>query len=303
MKIGFIGLGNVGQSLAANLARAGHDLTVNDLDRSRGELLLDLGAAWGETAADCANGTELLITSLPSPAASRAAMEGEGGLLDVLAPGGTWIEMSTTDADEVKRLGAAAAERRIGILEAPITGGCHRAKSGDISILVGGDEVLFERFRPIIQIMGGEVLHMGPLGAASVVKVITNLLAFIHLVGVGEGLMLAAKAGVDLGKAFEGIRASSGNSFVHETESQVILSGTYNIGFTMDLACKDLGLARKLASEFDVPLDLGARTAEIFDVGRETYGDRAWSTEIVRLLEEKAGRELRAPGFPDELEA
>jgi len=207
MKIGFIGLGNVGQSLAANLARAGHELTVNDLDRSRGELLLDLGADWGAAPADCADGAELLITSLPSPAASRAVMEGEGGLLDILAPGSTWIEMSTTDADEVKRLGATAAERGIGILEAPITGGCHRAKSGDISILVGGDEDLFERFKPIIQVMGVEVLHMGPLGAASVVKVITNLLAFIHLVGVGEGLMLAAKAGVDLGKAFEGIRS------------------------------------------------------------------------------------------------
>jgi len=303
MKIGFIGLGNVGQSLAANLARAGHQMTVNDLDRSRAEPLLDLGASWGDTAADCAEEAELLITSLPSPAASRAVMEGDGGLLEVLKAGSSWIEMSTTDADEVRRLGAIAAGRGIGILEAPITGGCHRAKSGDISILVGGDEDLFERFKPVIQIMGGEVLHMGPLGAASVVKVITNMLAFIHLIGVGEGLMLAARAGVDLGKAFEGIRASSGNSFVHETESQVILSGTYNIGFTMDLACKDLGLARKLAADFDVPLDLGERTAEIFDVGREKYGDRAWSTAIVRLLEEKAGRELRAPGFPDELEA
>jgi len=213
MKIGFIGLGNVGQSLAANLARAGHQLTVNDLDKLRAELLLELGATWGETPADCGDRADLLITSLPSPAASCAIMEGEGGLLQVLDPGSTWIEMSTTDADEVERLGAAAAERGIGVLEAPITGGCHRAKSGDISILVGGDEGLFERFKPVIQIMGGEVLHMGPLGAASVVKVVTNLLAFIHLVGVGEGLMLAAKAGVDLGKAFEGIRASSGNSF------------------------------------------------------------------------------------------
>ncbi len=149
--------------------------------------------------------------------------------------------------------------------------------------------------------MGGTVLHVGPLGQASVLKVITNMLAFVHLVAAGEGLMLAAKAGIDLGSAFAGIKASSGNSFVHETECQVILNGSYNIGFTMDLACKDLGLAQALGREFGVPLELAGRVAAIFERARSEYGDRAWSSQVVKLLEDTCGRPLRAPGFPAEL--
>jgi 3-hydroxyisobutyrate dehydrogenase len=149
--------------------------------------------------------------------------------------------------------------------------------------------------------MGGKVLHIGPLGSASVIKVITNMLAFIHLVGVGEALMLARRGGIDLGKAFEAIRASSGNSFVHETESQVILSGSYDIGFTMDLACKDLGLAKELGRAFGVPLELGGLVGRIFERARARYGGAAWSPMVVRLLEDALGTELRAPGFPASL--
>ena len=219
-----------------------------------------------------------------------------------MRPGTTWIDMSTTDAGEVRRLAAAAAARGIDMLEAPITGGCHRAVSGDISILVGGNQDTFDRFRPVLEAMGGQILYMGPHGTASVVKVISNMLAFVHLVAVGEGLMLAKRAGVDLTAAFEGIRASSGNSFVHETESQVILNGSYNIGFTMDLACKDLALARQLGSELGVPLEVTDLVDRIFSRGRETYGDRAWSTQVVKLLEDDLGEALRAPGFPPVLE-
>jgi 3-hydroxyisobutyrate dehydrogenase len=150
--------------------------------------------------------------------------------------------------------------------------------------------------------MGGKVLHVGPLGSASVIKVITNMLAFIHLVGLGEALMLAKRGGLDLGKAFEAIRASSGNSFVHETESQVILSGSYAIGFTMDLACKDLGLARQLGSTFGVPLELASLVEQIFLRARAQYGGNAWSPMVVKLLEDALGTELRAPGFPTSLQ-
>lgn len=157
------------------------------------------------------------------------------------------------------------------------------------------------RCRPLLEVMGGTVLHVGPLGQASVLKVITNMLAFVHLVALGEGPMLAAKAGIDLGAAFAGIRASSGNSFVHETESQVILNGSYNIGFTMDLACKDLGLAQALGRKFEVPLALADLVAETFERARAAYGERAWSSQVVKLLEDACATALRAPGFPAEL--
>ena len=301
MRIGFIGLGNVGAPLARNLQRSGHELTVRDLDRTQAAELLDHGARWADSPRALAEGAEVVITSLPSPAAVSAVMEAEDGVLAGLAPGAIWIEMSTTDEGELRRLAALAAAKGAATLEAPITGGCHRAKSGDISILVGGERADVARCRPLLEVMGGTVLHVGPLGQASVLKVITNMLAFVHLVALGEGLMLAAKAGIDLGTAFAGIKASSGNSFVHETESQVILNGSYNIGFTMDLACKDLGLAQALGQAFEVPLALADLVAETFDRGRAEYGERAWSSQVVKLLEDACAHPLRAPGFPAEL--
>ncbi len=297
MKIGFIGLGNVGAPLAANLLRAGHDLTVNDLERGAAKDLLAAGAAWADSPRALAADAEAVITSLPSPAAVRRVME--DGVLAALAPGAAWIEMSTNDAEEVKRLAASAAARGVATLEAPITGGCHRAKSGEITILVGGDQAVYERHLPLFQAMGGTVLHVGALGQASVLKVITNMLAFVHLVAVGEALMLAKRGGIDLRTAFEGIKASSGNSFVHETESQVILNGSYNIGFTMDLASKDLGLAHRLGRELGVPLELTGLVEQIFHRARLQYGERAWSSQVVKLLEDALGTDLRAPGFPE----
>ena len=302
MKIGFIGLGNVGASLAANLQRAGHALTVLDLNREAARPLLGAGAAWADSPRALAEGAEAVVTSLPSPAAVSEVMEGEAGVLAGLASGATWIEMSTNDAREVERLAGLAAERGANTLEAPVTGGCHRAKSGDISILVGGEESVFEDYRPLFEAMGGTVLHMGPLGSASVVKVISNQLALTHLIVLGEALMLAERAGIDLRKAFEGLKASSGNSFVHETESQLILNGSYNVGFTMDLACKDLRLAQQLGREFGVPLEVTDVVAGAFARAQEAYGARAWSTMAVKLLEDRVGADLRAPGFPAILE-
>jgi 3-hydroxyisobutyrate dehydrogenase len=210
--------------------------------------------------------------------------------------------MSTNDPDEIKRLAAQAATRGIACLEAPVTGGVHKAATGEITVLVGGDAAAFAAHRPVFEAMGGRVLHIGPLGSASVIKVITNMLAFVHLVAAGEALMLAKRGGIDLGTAYEAIRASSGNSFVHETESQVILSGSYDIGFTMDLACKDLGLAQKLGRAGGVPLELASLVEQTFVRARARYGGDAWSPMVVKLLEDALGAELRAPGFPKSLQ-
>ena len=302
MRYGFIGLGHLGAHLAASLVRAGFALTVHDLKRSAAEPLIEAGARWAESAKACAAAADAVITCLPSPAASRAVLTGENGVLEGLRAGGTWIEMSTNDQHEIEALAALAAKQGIGTLEAPVTGGVHRAASGEITVLVGGDAATFEAHRPALEAMGGQVLHMGALGKASVIKVITNMLAFIHLVAAGEALMLAKRGGLDLAQAFTAIKASSGNSFVHETESQLILNGSYNIGFTMDLACKDLGFAHQLGRELGVPLELAGMTEQIFRRGQARYGGDAWSTRIVQLLEEAVGTDLRAPGFPAVLE-
>jgi len=264
MRLGFIGLGNLGEHLARSLLRAGFELSVHDLERERAARLLAAGAAWGASPEEVARGADGVITCLPSPAAVDAVVAGAHGVLAGLRPGGCWIDMSTTDPAEVRRLGALAESRGIGCLEAPVTGGVHKAATGEITVLVGGDAAVFQAHLPAFAAMGRTVLHIGPLGSASVIKVITNMLAFIHLVAAGEALMLARRGGIDLGTAFEAIRASSGNSFVHETESQVILSGSYDIGFTMDLACKDLGLAHELGRALGVPLEVAGLVEQLF---------------------------------------
>lgn len=300
-RLGFIGVGNLGVRLASSLLRAGFPLTVHDLNQEAAAGLLAKGASWADSPEEMAGSCDSIFTCLPSPAAVRAVVGGGNGILAGARPGLTWIEMSTNDRHEILRLAALAGERSVACLEAPVTGGVHKAASGEITILVGGEQVVFAAHLPALQAMGGKVFHMGPLGSASVIKVITNMLAFIHLVAAGEALMLAKRGGLDLAQAFEAIKASSGNSFVHETESQVILNGSYNIGFTMDLACKDLYFAHELGREFGVPLELAGLVEQTFIRARSQYGGGAWSSQVVKLLEDALGTDLRAPGFPEVL--
>ncbi|MEY4229395.1 MAG: hypothetical protein RLZZ362_244, partial [Actinomycetota bacterium] len=274
---------------------------VNDLHRSAAAPLEAAGAAWADSPAAVAAASDVVFTCLPSPAAVAAVVTGEHGLLSAMRPGTTWVDNSTTDQAEVLRLSALAAERGIRMLEAPVTGGVHKAAAGEITVLVGGDEALYEELHDLLGAVGSPVLYMGELGSAAVSKVITNMLAFIHLVAAGEALMLAKRGGLDLGAAFEAILNSSGNSFVHETESQVILNGSYNINFTMDLACKDLGFATNFGRQFGVPLELAGLVEQTFIRARSQYGGDAWSSQVVKLLEDALGTDLRAPGFPAEL--
>ena len=301
MKIGFIGLGNAGSKLAGSLLRNGFDLVVRDLDPDAAGPFIEAGAGWADTGRDLARRSDLVITCLPSPAAVRSVMEDEDGVLSGLGPGKVWLEMSTTDEAEVRRLGAQVAMVGARPLDGPVSGGCHRAATGNISIFVGGEREDFERALPVLTAMGRRILHVGPLGAASVLKVVTNYLASVHLVALGEAMMVARRAGMDLGTTYEAIRISSGNSFVHETESQVILNGSYNINFTMDLVVKDMSLFQQLADRQDTPLELSPLVLDIFRRGEELYGSRAWSSGIVRVLEDACGVDLRAPGFPPEL--
>ncbi|ODT06481.1 MAG: 3-hydroxyisobutyrate dehydrogenase [Mesorhizobium sp. SCN 65-20] len=297
----FVGLGHLGANLAACLLRGGFEVVVFDRNPEAIERLVTLGAIAASSPADAAARAGNAITCLPSPRVSEAVLTGPDGLLAGLPKGGTWIEMSTNGRDEILRLADLAAEAGVYTLECPVTGGVHLAAEGRITALVGGDAALYERHRPAIEAMCARAFLMGPIGSAAVIKVITNMLAFIHLVAAGEALMLAKKGGLDLAQAYHAIAASSGNSFVHETESQLVLNGSYDIGFTMDLALKDLGFALSLAREGGVPLDLATRVNAIFEQGKAAYGGDAWSTMIVKLLEDATGTELRAPGFPAKL--
>ena len=259
------------------------------------------GAAWAPAPRDLAARCDSVFTCLPSPRAVADVVAGEAGLLEGMRPGGTWIDSSTNDPRELQRLAALAQSAGVSCLEAPVTGGVHLAAAGEITVLVGGDGEVYARHLAAFQAIGGKVFHIGPLGSASAIKVITNMLAFIHLVAAGEALMLARRTGLDLATTYDVIKASSGNSFVHETESKVILNGSYDIGFTLELACKDLGIALDLGREAGVPLELAGLVEHTFRRAREVYGGSAWSPMVVKLLEDALGTDLRAPGFPPAL--
>lgn len=299
--IGFIGLGNVGSKLAGTLLRQGTELVVLDTAPEAMAPLVGAGAKPVASPQDLASRCEVVITCLPSPAIVAEVMEASDGVLSGMRPGSIWVEMSTTDAREVLRLGDLVALRGGQAADCPVSGGCHRAATGNISIFAGCNRQTFEQLLPVLTVMGRRVLHTGDLGSASQLKVVTNYLATANLIAVTEALAACAKVGLDLGVAYEAIAASSGTSFVHETESQVILNGSRDINFTMDLVQKDVGLFNSMAREAGMTLELAALVAEVFDDGIERYGPREWSPNIIRRLEDEYGLDVRAPGFPAEI--
>ncbi|MEM1236821.1 MAG: NAD(P)-dependent oxidoreductase [Pseudomonadota bacterium] len=299
MKIGFIGLGNVGGKLSGSLVRNGVDVSVHDLDAELVAKFVALGARDGGGPAALMRDCDAVVTCLPSPAASDAVMQ---EMLPEVGPGKIWMEMSTTDEAEVKRLGAAVIAAGGEAVDCPVSGGCHRAATGNISIFAGCERATFERILPLLTVMGRRVLHTGELGSASVLKVITNYLATANLVSCAEALTVAKGAGMDLGTAYEAIRISSGTSFVHETESQVILNGSRDISFTMDLVAKDIGLFQEVADRAGVPVELNPELIRIFNDGIDRFGPRELSPNIIKRLEEATGLDIRAPGFPPEME-
>ena len=301
MKIGFIGLGNVGAKLANSLLRNKFDLTVLDIDNKILDQFKKNGAKIAINPEDLTRNVDLIITSLPSPKISAEIMEGENGILKGLSKDKIWLEMSTTDEKEIKRLGNLVLKKGAIPLDGPVSGGCHRAATGNIAIFVGGDRDAFEKILPALIIMGRKILHTGKLGSASILKVITNYLASVHLAALGEAWTVAKKSNLDLKKTYQGIAVSSGNSFVHETESQVILNGSYNINFTMDLVVKDTSLFDDLSKKLNSNLELSPIISDIFKDGEKKYGKRAWSSMIVKRMEDKNNIEFRAKGFPAEL--
>lgn len=301
ISVGFIGLGNVGGKLAGSLLRNDIDVTVRDLDRDVAQPFLDKGATWGESPRAMAESCDIIITCLPSPAASAAVMEAEDGILAGLGDGKIWAEMSTTDQTEVLRLGEKVAATGAAAVDCPVSGGCHRAATGNIAIFAGCARDVFERMLPVLTILGRRVLHTGPLGSASMLKVMTNYLATANLITLAEALVTCKAIGLDLNTTYEAIRISSGNSFVHETESQVILNGSRDINFTMDLVIKDISLFQELAERAGVPLEISPKMIEIFKDGAERYGPREWSPNIIRRLEDATGLDITAPGFPADI--
>ena len=292
---GYIGLGNLGAACAGCLVKDGFKVTVYDLNPA----LTVPGATRADSAEAVAAAVDHVITCLPSPAVSERVLK---NILPHMKKTASWVEMSTLGRDEVLKLAAIAAEQGTRMMELPVTGGVHLAAQGKITMLAGGDRDLYDTHYKAMQAMGDRIFHMGPLGSSSIIKVITNMLAFIHLKATSEALRRAKRGGLDLAQSWHAIPASSGNSFVHETEGALILNGSYDIAFNIDLALKDLGFALEFGREFGVPLDLAAMTNQTYVAAKAAYGGTAQSPMIAKLLEDLLDTDLRAPGFPARLE-
>ena len=301
MKVGFIGLGNAGGKLAGSLLRNGFDLTVRDLNKEFVDEFVERGAKSGNSPKEMAEHCDVIITCLPSPKSCSEVMESKDGILAGLSKGKIWLEMSTTDEAEIRRIGALVDKVGALPIDCPVSGGCHRADTGNISIFAGCKREAFELALPILTTMGRRVLHTGDLGTASTLKVMTNYLATVNLTSIAEALTTMKALGMDMNVTYEAIKASSGNSFVHETESQVILNGSRDISFTMDLVSKDVGIFNQLAERKGLELEIAPLIVDIFKDGEKRYGPRELSPNIIKRLEEMANVEVLGNGFPPEM--
>ena len=301
MKVGFVGLGNAGGKLAGSLLRNGYDLTVRDLNPEFVRDFVERGAKEAHSPREMALNCDIVITCLPSPQVCSQVMEAEDGILAGISEGKIWLEMSTTDEAEIRRIGALVEAKGAYPVDCPVSGGCHRADTGNISIFAGCSRETFERVLPILTTMSRRVLHTGELGTASILKVATNYLATVNLVSISEALTTMKLIGMDMNVTYEAFKASSGNSFVHETESQVILNGSRDISFTMDLVSKDVGIFNELAQRKDLDLEIAPLVVDIFKDGERKYGPRELSPNIIQRLEEAADVQVLGKGFPAEM--
>ena len=301
MKVGFIGLGNAGGKLAGSLLRNGYDLTVRDLDKELVANFVSSGAKSANSPKKMAEQCDVIITCLPSPEVCSEVMESEDGVLAGITKGKIWLEMSTTDEAEIRRIGGLVEALGALPVDCPVSGGCHRAATGNISIFAGCSRSTFELALPILTALGRRVLHTGELGSASILKVMTNYLATVNLTSIAEALTTMKLIGMDMNVTYEAIKASSGNSFVHETESQVILNGSRDINFTMDLVSKDVGIFNRLAQRKGLDLEIAPLIVDIFKDGEKKYGSRELSPNIIKRLEEAANVKVLGRGFPSEM--
>ncbi len=294
--VGFIGLGSMGAGMTRNLQQAGYPLVVNDLRPESAEELIDGGAIWANTAAEVAAKSDLVITMLPTPRHVADAVSGPGGVLEGIADGGTWIDMSTSVPEVANAVRGSTSSRGLHILDAPVSGMAVGAARGMLQIFVGGDAADVELLRPVFEAMGDpeRILHVGAHGAGYAVKLMINQLWFSHLVATAEVMAVGVSAGVDLGVLRNALVASPANSnFVEYDVLSILENGDYDEGFAMALACKDLGLSVDLARSVGISVELSAIVEQVFRRARNIYGDRAGEMTPFRLYEDMVGTPLR----------
>lgn len=284
-RIGFIGLGIMGRSMAANLLKAGFEVTVWNRTAARMQPLLDMGARGASSPRGAAEASDAVITMVTDSPDVEAVLFGDDGAIHGARPGAVVIDMSTISPERTRHMAARLAEHQVAMLDAPVTGGDVGARDGTLSIMVGGDEQVFERCLPLFRAMGRHIVHVGPHGAGQTVKLCNQVIVALHLLAMGEGLAFAAKAGVDLEKMLSVVQKGAAGSWALDNLAPRVLRGDYAPGFMVRLQQKDLRLALEAAAELDLPLVGTSLVQQLLRSVQAHGGDEDGTQAIVTALE------------------
>ena len=296
MRVGFIGIGLMGRHMARHILDGGNDLTVYDIDKTAAAELLDKGANWASSPADAARNSEVIFTSLPRPQDVADVVLGEGGVLSGASEGTTFFDLSTTDPDTIQRISDASLDLGITVLDAPVSGGTIGAEKGTLCIMVGGDQLLYDRYKPVLDLMGSQVVYCGNLGSGAICKIVNNLIGMTLGVVLSEAFSIGVKAGVDPMTLYEAISMSSGETRQMHTFPNTLFEGNFKPGFKLDLGAKDVGLATDMGRALKVPMEISNLVQQKYVEAQNRGWGADSSISIARLQEERAGIEIRQNG-------
>jgi 3-hydroxyisobutyrate dehydrogenase-like beta-hydroxyacid dehydrogenase len=291
--IGFIGVGNMGNPMAANLLKAGYRVSVFDREPHKAINLVSLGANLAENITQLGQQSQVVICSLPGPLQVKEVMFGSSGLINAMKPGSTIIDTSTSSVELAQELSSLLEQKNVSFLEAPVTNAVDFAALGKLSIFVAGKQSNFELCKPIFEVLGEKIFYVGKPGNGATIKLLTNLLWFTHAAVIGEALMLGAKADIPLDIVAEAIQSSAGNSWVAQHDIPSIFAGHYDPSFSLALCCKDLDLVNQIAQSQGFTLTMGQFVQSLFEEAQKTYGASAAELHVVKLLEDRVGTYLR----------
>jgi 3-hydroxyisobutyrate dehydrogenase len=294
MKVGFIGIGNMGKHMSRRVQQAGYDLIVHDLRREAAQHLLDEGAVWRDTPRGVAESCQVVLSCLPGPADVEKVVYGTNGLLSGWKRGDIYVDMSTNSPTTIRRIAEDARNRGAAVLDAPVSGGVPGAEAGTLAIMIGGDLNSLEAVRKVLEAIGSSIFHVGDVGCGNIAKLVNNLISLTCNAITSEGFVLGVKAGIDAQKLWEVITASTGNNWCVQQYPKAVFKGNFEPGFRLSLASKDLGLAVSLGREYGVPLPVGAAVEQsLLEAKAAGFGEKAVESTLLRL-EEMVGVQVRS---------
>lgn len=296
MKVGFVGVGFMGRHMARNVLNGGHDMKVYDLNREAADELLSLGATWANSPREAAEDSEVTFTSLPTPQVVEEVASGEGGILSGAGRGSALFDLSTTDPSTIQRIAARAEASGIQMLDAPVSGGTAGAEAATLCVMVGGDRDTYDRYKPVLDLIGDKVMYCGGLGSGAVCKIVNNLVGLSVGVLLSEAFSMGVKWGVDAQTLYDAVSGSSGNTNSMHGFPSGIFQRNFEPGFALDLAAKDVGLATQLGRELRVPMEMSNIAQQRYIDGQNRGFGRMSAGAVAIVQEERAGVEIAPKG-------